>query len=127
KGGIRIISIAMMTPMIAKATKKDIMATNTLPPSMTEKAPPMVAQPSSSVKIVRGDFMASISSKACSATDGGVKPVWMERIRRSTADNLVKLMVHLRAERTTVSGCRFEPVPMLVWMVIVFMTISTWQ
>src|SRR5699024_12033293 len=88
----------MTTPMMLNATKKDITATKTLPPSMTEKAPPMVAQPSSSVKMVRGDFIASMSSRACSATDGGVKPVWIERMRRSTADNLVKL---IRSEEHT--------------------------
>src|SRR5690625_5468362 len=101
---MRMVSITMTTPMMAKATKKDMMATKTLPPSMTEKAPPIVAQPRSSVKMVRGDFIASMSSNACSATDGGVKPVWIDRMRRSTADNLVKLIVHLRAERTTVNG-----------------------
>src|SRR5699024_1703139 len=124
---MRMVSIAMTTPMMAKATKKDMMDTKTLTPTMTEKEPPIVAQPRSSVKMVRGDFIASMSSNACSATDGGVKPVWIDRIRRSTADKRVKLIVHLRADRTTVSGCRFEPVPILVWIVIVFMTISTWQ
>ena len=56
---------------------------------------------------------------------GGVAPEWMERMRRSTAESLVKSTAMLGATRKTWRFRRSGPVPIAVWIVIVFIRMDT--
>ena len=72
-----------------------------------------------------GGTSAMMSSRICSARSGGVAPFWMERISRSTAVSLEKSTVKSGATRKTLMGMRSLMVPILAWMVMVFVVIST--
>jgi hypothetical protein len=121
-----LLSSQALPPIITNADAAEIAATSALPPSNTATAAAMSDHPKRLIFRPKGGGAAMSSSKAFSATSGGVAPAWMERIRRSTSLNLEKSMVSFRTTRNTLMGARFE-VPTIVNTVMVFRVMSTWQ
>ena len=87
----------------------------------------MPPQPSITVDGLYGAGIRSMSSRRFSAIAGGTLPEWISRMSRSTSESLEKFTPTSGTTRKTWRFWRLSPVPIAVWMVMVFIKISTWQ